>query len=250
MSDVKLIISTDNKPASIDFRAGALLLIDKPKDWTSFDVVNKIRYKIRHRLELKKFKVGHAGTLDPMATGLLLVAVGRYTKLIEQLQGLSKTYTTTVKLGATTPSYDAEEEVDAHFPTDHINADLIEAALAEYRGDIMQAPPMFSAVKVNGTRLYKKARKGVFIEIKKRPVTVHELEMTKYSEPNLELVCNVSKGTYIRSLAHDIGRSLNSGGHLTALRRDTVDKFDVKNAMSIEQVVEWIEQVDLIIPEH
>jgi len=194
------------------------MLVDKPKGWTSFDVVNKLRYKVRHRHGTKKFKVGHAGTLDPMATGLLLIAIGKYTKLIEQLQGLGKSYAATIKLGATTPSYDAEEAEDAQYPTAHITPQLAESTLEQYRGDIMQAPPMFSALKVDGVRLYKKARKGQTVEIAKRPVTISELTLNRFELPEMDITCSVSKGTYIRSLAHDIGRSLDSGGYLTALR--------------------------------
>jgi len=245
MSDIKVIVTNSNLPTSVDFRTGLLMLVDKPKGWTSFDVVNKLRYKVRHRHGTKKFKVGHAGTLDPMATGLLLIAIGKYTKLIEQLQGLGKSYAATIKLGATTPSYDAEEAEDAQYPTAHITPQLAESTLEQYRGDIMQAPPMFSALKVDGVRLYKKARKGQTVEIAKRPVTISELTLNRFELPEMDITCSVSKGTYIRSLAHDIGRSLDSGGYLTALRRTTVADYSVQQALTVEEAVQWIEHVEL-----
>jgi len=245
MNDIQIVVTKSALPTTADFRSGLLMLVDKPKDWTSFDVVNKLRYKVRHRHGTKKFKVGHAGTLDPMATGLLLIAIGKYTKLLDQLQGLGKSYSATIMLGGTTPSYDAEEAEDAQYPTAHITRQLVDGCLEDYRGDIMQMPPMYSALKVDGVRLYKKARKGQTVEIKKRPVNVSQLDVTRFDLPLLDVACTVSKGTYIRSLAHDIGQSLQSGGYLTQLRRTRVADYSVEDALSVDQAVEWIENVEL-----
>ncbi len=246
MSDIKIIVDKTNLPDSIDFKSGLMLLVDKDMEWTSFDVVNKIRYAVKQKLDVKKIKVGHAGTLDPMATGLLLLCIGKYTKLIEQLQGMDKSYTGTVKLGATTPSYDAETEEDHQYPTDHITSDSINAVLDTFKGDQMQTPPMFSAIKVGGVRLYKKARKGEVIELKQRAVTFHSLDLIKYDKPNAKISCSVSKGTYIRSLAYDIGKSLDSGGYLTALRRTSVSDYKVENSLTVTEIIEWIDRVELI----
>lgn len=225
------------------FKDGLVLLIDKPMDWTSFDVVNKLRFSVKHKLGVKKIKVGHAGTLDPMATGLLIVCVGKYTKCIDQLVGLHKTYSTTLKLGASTPSYDAESEVDHTYPTDHITAGLIEDKLALFRGDIEQYPPMYSAIKIKGQPLYKLARKGITIERKARPVVIHTCKVTRLALPELDLFIDCSKGTYIRSIGHDLGQAVDSGAYLTALRRLSIGEHAVDHAMSIEECVEWIEGV-------
>lgn len=229
--------------APFDFSEGCLLLVDKPMGWTSFDVVNKLRYSIRKLYGKKKFKVGHAGTLDPMATGLLVICTGKWTKRLEELQGLPKSYTGTIQLGATTPSYDAETEVDEYFPTEHITADKLESAVAQLRGDIEQVPPMFSAIKVDGQPLYKKARKGEMIEIKPRPVHISRFDITKMAIPLLDFEVDCSKGTYIRSLAYDLGRLLDSGGHLTALRRIKVGDYDVADAWQVEELKAHIEQL-------
>ncbi len=229
--------------APFDFSEGCLLLVDKPMGWTSFDVVNKLRYSIRKLYGKKKFKVGHAGTLDPMATGLLVICTGKWTKRLEELQGLSKSYTGTIRLGATTPSYDAETEIDEYFLTEHITAEKLEAALEKLRGDIAQVPPMFSAIKVDGQPLYKKARKGEMIEIKPRPVHIARFDVAKFSLPDLDFEVDCSKGTYIRSLAYDLGRLLHSGGHLTALRRTKVGDYDVADAWQVEDLKAHIEQL-------
>lgn len=226
-----------------DFSEGCLLLVDKPMGWTSFDVVNKLRYSIRKLYGKKKFKVGHAGTLDPMATGLLVICTGKWTKRLEELQGLPKSYTGTIQLGATTPSYDAETEIDELFPTEHITAAKLETALQALRGDIEQVPPMFSAIKVDGQPLYKKARKGEMIEIKPRPVHIARFDITKMAIPLLDFEVDCSKGTYIRSLAYDLGRLLESGGHLTALRRTKVGDYDVADAWQVEELKAHIEQL-------
>jgi len=219
-----------------------VLLIDKPLDWTSFDVVNKLRFSIKHKLGIKKIKVGHAGTLDPMATGLLILCVGKYTKCIEGLTGMSKTYTTSLKLGATTPSYDAESEEDATYPTAHITEELLESTLEQFRGDIEQFPPMFSAVKIKGQALYKLARKGISVERKARQITVHEAKIVKHDLPDaVDLFIDCSKGTYIRTIGHDYGQALESGAYLTALRRNTVGEYKVADALTIEECVDWID---------
>ena len=209
---------------------GHVFLIDKPLDWTSFDVVNKIRWNIRKAYDLKKIKVGHAGTLDPKATGLLLVCTGKMTKSIDQLQAQEKTYTGTIKLGVTTPTYDLESEEDQTFPIDHITEELIHETTKQFIGEIQQFPPMHSAIKVDGKRLYELAREGQEIERKSRTITIYDFKITKIDMPYVDFECNCSKGTYIRSLAFDFGKALNSGGYLTALRRTKIGEYDVINA--------------------
>lgn len=225
-----------------DFITGALLLVDKPQGWTSFDVVNKIRYKLKHRLDVKKIKVGHAGTLDPMATGLLVICTGKATKKLANYQGLDKEYTGTLCLGATTPSYDAESEVEESFPTSHITPELLEQARQQFLGDIDQVPPMFSAIKVDGQPLYKKARKGEVIEIEPRRVHIYEFELTHIALPEVQFRVHCSKGTYIRSLAHDFGKALDSGAYLTALRRTRVGQFHLDDAWDLEELIDYLEE--------
>ncbi|MGV0928342.1 tRNA pseudouridine(55) synthase TruB [Empedobacter sp.] len=209
---------------------GHVFLIDKPLDWTSFDVVNKIRWNIRKAYNLKKIKVGHAGTLDPKATGLLLVCTGKWTKRIDEFQAQEKSYTGTIKLGVTTPTYDLESEEDQTFPTEHITEEIIHEATKQFIGEIEQFPPMHSAVKVDGKRLYELAREGQEIERKARKITIHDFKITKIDLPFVDFEVNCSKGTYIRSLAFDFGKAVNSGGYLTALRRTKIGEFDVINA--------------------
>ncbi|WP_291101544.1 MULTISPECIES: tRNA pseudouridine(55) synthase TruB [unclassified Empedobacter] len=209
---------------------GHVFLIDKPLDWTSFDVVNKIRWNIRKAYNLKKIKVGHAGTLDPKATGLLLVCTGKWTKRIDEFQAQEKTYTGTIKLGVTTPTYDLESEENETFPTNHITEEIIREATKQFVGEIEQFPPMHSAVKVDGKRLYELAREGQEIERKARKITIHDFKITKIDLPFVDFEVNCSKGTYIRSLAFDFGKAVNSGGYLTALRRTKIGEFDVINA--------------------
>lgn len=222
------------------FTEGCLLLVDKPKGWTSFDVVNKVRWAIRKHLGIKKIKVGHAGTLDPMATGMLNICTGKWTKRLQELQGMDKTYTGTITLGGTTASYDAEEPVDEIFPTEHITEEMILAAAASLTGDLQQLPPMFSAIKVDGQPLYKKARKGIMVEVKPRPVTVHEFRITRVALPEVDFVISCSKGTYIRSLAYDMGKALDSGGYLTALRRTVVGPYAEAEMWDLEELLEVI----------
>lgn len=209
---------------------GHVFLIDKPLDWTSFDVVNKIRWNIRKAYNLKKIKVGHAGTLDPKATGLLLVCTGKWTKRIDEFQAQEKTYTGTIKLGVTTPTYDLESEENETFPTEHITEEIIREATKQFIGEIEQFPPMHSAIKVDGKRLYELAREGQEIERKARKVTIQDFKITKIDLPFVDFEVNCSKGTYIRSLAFDFGKAVNSGGYLTALRRTKIGEFDVINS--------------------
>ena len=221
-----------------DFKNGQVLLIDKPLTWTSFQAVNKIRWHIKQRFNLKKIKVGHAGTLDPLATGLLIICTGKQTKEINTYQGQIKEYTGTFTLGATTPSYDLETEVNETFSIDHITEDLLKQTTQKFIGDIDQKPPIFSAIKKDGKRLYELARKGETTEIKSRTVTVSEFEITKIALPNVEFRVVCSKGTYIRSLAYDFGKALDSGAHLSVLRRTKIGDFSVDNAESIEGFIE------------
>jgi tRNA pseudouridine55 synthase len=214
-----------------DFLNGQLLLIDKPLGWSSFQAVNKLKWAIRKKFNLKKIKIGHAGTLDPLATGLLLICTGKFTKTINELQGQVKEYTGTITLGGTTPSYDLETEVDAVFPTDHITEDGILKTTQLFLGEIEQIPPIFSALKKDGKRLYEYARDGIKVEIKKRRVTITEFEITDVKMPEIKFRVVCSKGTYIRSLAHDFGKALQSGAHLSALRRTKIGDYHVDNAV-------------------
>lgn len=226
-------------------KQGQVLLVDKPLEWSSFQAVNKIKWAIKKAFKLKKIKVGHAGTLDPLATGLLVICTGKFTKKIPELQGLIKEYTGTITLGATRPSYDMETEIDAEFPTDHISPELIEEALNQFRGEIDQYPPVFSALKKDGKRLYEFARKGEDVVIEPRKVEVHEFEITNYNLPHLEFRIVCSKGTYIRSLAHDLGKALESGGFLSALRRTKIGDFNVDNAINPLGFPEMLESQDI-----
>lgn len=216
-----------------DFNNGQILLIDKPLHWTSFQAVNKMKWALKSKLGLKKIKIGHAGTLDPLATGLLLVCTGKFTKRITELQGQAKEYTGTFYIGATTPSYDLETEIDQTFPTEHINEALIQETIKQFLGEIDQKPPIFSAIKKNGVRLYEHARAGESVEIATRKTTIHEFEITRISLPEVDFRVVCSKGTYIRSLAYDFGKALSSGSHLTVLRRTKIGDYDVNEAMDV-----------------
>lgn len=216
---------------SEDFLSGQLLLIDKPLGWTSFQAVNKIKWVIRKKFNLKKIKIGHAGTLDPLATGLLLICTGKFTKKIIELQGQAKEYTGTFTVGATTPSFDLETEVNETFPINHITEQLIEETTKNFLGDIVQVPPIFSALKKNGKRLYEYAREGKEVELKKRNVTISKFEITKINLPNVEFRVICSKGTYIRSLAHDFGKALQTGAYLSSLRRTKIGDYNVNKAL-------------------
>ena len=221
-----------------DFKNGQVLLIDKPLEWTSFQVVNKLRWHIKQRFKLKKIKVGHAGTLDPLATGLLIICTGKQTKEIHTYQGQIKEYTGTFSIGATTPSYDLETEVNETFSTNHITESLLKETTKHFLGEIQQKPPIFSAIKKDGKRLYELARKGETTEIKARAVTVSEFEITNINLPKVDFRVVCSKGTYIRSLAYDFGKALHSGAHLSALRRTKIGDFSVEKSASIESFIE------------
>ncbi|TVZ56652.1 tRNA pseudouridine synthase B [Lutibacter sp. Hel_I_33_5] len=224
-----------------DYKNGQVLLIDKPLEWTSFQVVNKLRWHIRQRFDIKKIKVGHAGTLDPLATGLLIICTGKQTKQINEYQGQIKEYTGTFTLGATTPSYDLETEVDQTFPTEHISKELLNETTKQFIGKIQQKPPIFSAIKKDGKRLYELARKGETTEIKSREVEISVFEITKIDLPKVDFRVICSKGTYIRSLAFDYGKALSSGAHLSTLRRTKIGDYDVKKAISIENFIKDLE---------
>lgn len=222
-----------------DFLDGQLLLIDKPLHWSSFQAVNKLKYALkRFSPALSKIKIGHAGTLDPLASGLLLVCTGKSTKTIPELQGMVKEYTGTFFLGATTPSYDLETDIDATFSIAHIDQALLEATSKRFIGNIMQQPPVFSAIKKDGKRLYEHARKGETVTIASREVTIYAFELTRIALPEVSFRVVCSKGTYIRSLAHDFGKALSCGGYLAALRRTKIGAYDVAEAISPEGFVE------------
>ena len=216
-----------------DFQNGQILLIDKPLHWTSFQAVNKMKWALKSKLGLKKIKIGHAGTLDPLASGLLLVCTGKFTKRISELQGQAKEYTGTFHIGATTPSYDLETEIDFTFPTEHIDAALILATIPQFLGEIDQKPPIFSAIKKDGVRLYEHARAGESVEIATRKTTIDEFEITRIALPEVDFRVICSKGTYIRSLAFDFGKALHSGAHLIALRRTKIGDYNVNDAMDV-----------------
>ena len=212
--------------------AGKVLLIDKPLTWSSFQAVNKLKYILKRKYDLpKKFKIGHAGTLDPLATGLLIICTGKFTKKITEIQAQIKEYTGTIVLGATTPSYDLETEVDAIFPTEHITEALILETTKQFIGEIDQKPPVFSAIKKEGKRLYEHARAGEVVEIQSRKTTIYEFEITRIQLPEVAFRVQCSKGTYIRSLAYDFGLALQSGGHLSVLRRTKIGDYSVENAI-------------------
>lgn len=218
-----------------DFTEGKVLLIDKPLTWSSFQAVNKLKYVLKRKFNLsKRFKIGHAGTLDPLATGLLIICTGKFTKKINEIQAQEKEYTGTILLGATTPSYDLETEVDQTFPTEHITEAVLQETLQQFTGEILQKPPVFSAIKKDGKRLYEHARAGKEVEIEARKTTIYEFELTRIALPEVDFRVKCGKGTYIRSLAYDYGKALQSGGHLTALRRTKIGEYSVEDAISPE----------------
>jgi len=219
-----------------DFLEGQMLLIDKPLTWSSFQAVNKIKYALKRKFDLpKKFKIGHAGTLDPLATGLLIICTGKFTKRIPEIQGQAKEYTGTFHIGATTPSYDLETEIDARFSTEHLSETLILKTTSSFLGEIDQKPPVFSAIKKDGIRMYEHARAGTEIEMESRKTTIYEFEITRIDLPEVDFRVVCSKGTYIRSLAHDFGKALDSGAHLTALRRTKIGEYDVNISVTPAQ---------------
>lgn len=237
------------KLTTMDFITGEIIGIDKPLGWTSFDAVKRLRGAIQRRLHVKKFKVGHAGTLDPLATGVLIVCTGRATRNIEMLQSGDKEYVATICFGATTPSYDLETEIDREYPWEHISEESIREILPKFTGRIMQVPPVFSAVKVDGKRAYNLARKGKDVELKAKPLEIKEMELLECSLPvaKIRIVC--SKGTYIRALARDLGESLGSGAHLTGLRRTRVGNVAIDDCLSIDEAIEKINTAPLSFPE-
>jgi tRNA pseudouridine55 synthase len=215
---------------------GQVILVDKPLTWSSFQAVNKLKYALKRELGLpKKFKIGHAGTLDPLATGLLIICTGKFTKRITEIQAQVKEYSGTFKLGATTPSYDLETDIDETFPINHIDTNLIQKILPQFLGEIDQKPPVFSAIKKDGIRMYEHARAGTEIVMESRKTTILEFEITRIELPEIDFRVVCSKGTYIRSLAHDFGKALNSGAHLLSLRRTKIGDFDVLNGVTPEK---------------
>lgn len=234
----------------MDFLSGQVIYIDKPLKWTSFDAVKRIRTILMKRYGLKKMKVGHAGTLDPLATGVIIVCTGKATKRIEELQAGEKEYIATLALGATTPSFDLETEIDATYPTAHITRELVEEVLHGFTGSIQQVPPSFSACKIDGRRAYKMARQGQEVELKPKELVILEIELLDF-KPEEELTVRVvcSKGTYIRALARDIGQALGSGAHLTALRRTRVGGVGIESCMTIEQAAGWLNNVEIEWPD-
>jgi tRNA pseudouridine55 synthase len=225
-----------------DFLEGQILLIDKPLTWSSFQAVNKLKYVLKRKYDLpKKFKIGHAGTLDPLATGLLIICTGKFTKKITEIQTQAKEYTGTIVLGATTPSYDLETEVDATFPTEHITESLLLETAKQFLGEINQKPPVFSAIKKDGKRLYEHARAGEEVEIQARKTTIYEFEITRIALPEIDFRVQCSKGTYIRSLAFDFGKALQSGGYLSVLRRTKIGDYSVENGITPEAFEKTLE---------
>lgn len=234
----------------MDFIEGEILRLNKPLHWTSFAVVGKVRWLLCHKLGVRKLKVGHTGTLDPLATGVVVVCTGKKTKLIDELQHHTKEYVATLQLGATTPSYDLEKPIDRTYPTEHITRALIDEVLPRFKGEIWQTPPTFSAVKIDGKRAYEYARKGQEVEIKPKQLVIDELEVMDFCPETMQLTIRVvcSKGTYIRALARDIGEALHSGAHLTALCRTRVGEMTINDCMTIEQFIEFLDTIPS--PEH
>ena len=224
------------------FEEGEVFLIDKPLDWTSFDAVKRVRIGILRRLQRKKIKVGHAGTLDPLATGVLLLCTGKATKRIEELQKHTKEYEAEITLGATTPSYDMEHPVDATFPYEHITREMVENTLKQFIGDIAQRPPLFSACKVDGKRAYDLARKGSDMQLEPKQIRIDNIELLEFDLPKIRIRVTCGKGTYIRSLARDIGEALESGAYLSELTRTRVGEFKLTDCIKIEAIQEWLEK--------
>ena len=224
----------NNSLSTYNFKEGEVLLFEKPLKWTSFDLVRKIRALIRRKLDIKKIKVGHAGTLDPLATGLMIICTGKKTKQIEKLQATEKEYIADVFIGGTTPSFDLETEIDNQFDINHIDIDLVEKIVEGFIGKQKQIPPSYSAKRINGERAYKKAHKGIKVEMKPSDIEIFNIEILEFNLPNLKIKVNCSKGTYIRSLANDIGKRLNSGAYLSGLIRTKIGDFDIENAIKID----------------
>lgn len=225
----------------MDFVSGEIIPINKPYTWTSFQIVNKVRYHLSRKYGIKRFKVGHAGTLDPLATGVLLLCTGKATKRIEELQNHTKEYVAEITLGATTPSYDLEHPVNATFPYEHITKEMVEETLKSFIGTIAQRPPLFSACKVDGKRAYDLARGGSDIQLAPKQIRIDEIELLDYDLPRIKIRVVCGKGTYIRSLARDIGEALNSGGHLSDLQRTRIGNYRIENCITPEAFQEWLD---------
>lgn len=220
-----------------------VLYFDKPLGWTSFNLVNRVRGVLSRHLGVKKLKVGHAGTLDPLATGVMILCTGKNTKLIESFQYQTKEYIATIRLGATTPSFDLETEIDAEYPTEHITEEFVKTTLSKFIGEIQQIPPKYSAIKINGKRAYEYARKGDEVELKPKTLVIDEIELLEYKMPEIVVRVVCSKGTYIRALARDIGEALNSGGHLTALRRTRIGDIKVEDCLQYDNFVKKLNNI-------
>ncbi|MCC8120373.1 MAG: tRNA pseudouridine(55) synthase TruB [Bacteroidales bacterium] len=233
----------------MDFLTGEILYIDKPLGWTSFDAVKRLRSELIRRTGIRKFKVGHAGTLDPLATGVMIVCTGRATKRIEELQAGVKEYIATLRLGATTPSFDLEKEIDAYYPIDHITEEKVREVLKRFQGTIEQVPPSFSACKVDGKRAYRAARQGQEVELKPKTLVIDEIELLSYAQDEIKIKVVCSKGTYIRALARDIGQALDSGAHLIGLQRTRVGDVGLDDCLSIPQAAELIKTVEIEYPD-
>lgn len=233
----------------MNFIEGEILYIDKPLGWTSFDAVKRVRGALLRRMRLKKFKVGHAGTLDPLATGVMILCTGRATKRIDELQAGVKEYVATLALGATTPSFDLETEIDATYPTDHITRELTESVISRFTGRIEQIPPAYSACKIDGVRAYDLARNGLDVDLKPKILVIDEIELQNFSPTEITIRVVCSKGTYIRALARDIGVALGSGAHLTALRRTRIGDITIDKCISVEQAAELIKTVEIELPQ-
>ena len=228
----------------MDFIEGEILYVKKPLRWTSFDVVNKVRWKISQKLNKKKIKVGHAGTLDPLATGVMILCTGKATRRIEEFQYQTKEYVATLELGATTPSFDLEHEIDTRYPTAHITPEMIDEVINRFKGEIWQVPPVYSAVKIDGKRAYNYARDGQEVELKAKLLVIDEIEVMSYDFPVLKIRVVCSKGTYIRALARDIGTALQSGAHLIALERTRIGDKTLEDCLDIDELLKQIEEQD------
>ena len=226
----------------MDFVAGEIIPIFKPYTWTSFQIVNKVRYHLSRKYGIKRFKVGHAGTLDPLATGVLLLCTGKATKRIEEIQKHTKVYEAEIMLGATTPSYDMEHPVNETFPYEHITKEMVENTLKQFIGDIAQRPPLFSACKVDGKRAYDLARKGSDMQLEPKQIRIDDIELLEYKLPKIKIRVTCGKGTYIRSLARDIGEALQSGAYLTGLTRTRIGEYKIENCITTEAFPEWLEK--------
>lgn len=225
----------------MDFISGEILYINKPLNWTSFTLVGKLRYKLCRKIGIKKLKVGHAGTLDPLATGVMIICTGKKTKLIESFQYQTKEYIATIKLGATTPSFDLETEIDKTYPTEHITEESVQEVLRQFTGEIWQVPPIYSACKVDGKRAYKFAREGQDVELKPKLLVIDEIELIECKLPVIKVRVVCSKGTYIRALARDIGQALNSGGHLIGLERTRIGEITLDQCINGAQIEEFVD---------